>query len=522
MLTVTHAVRSRGNSGILLPLLLAALVYLPSTASRAVIDYDEGYYAQAAKRMVERGDWVTPYANGVRILEKPPLMYWLTATSFLVFGVNEFALRLPTALGVIPLVWVIVLIALRASGERTAIAAGLCAACSVGTYLFTREALHDIWLVLFITLALYAFLEWYLDPLHALRRALLFYAVLAGAVMCKSLVGVASPVGIVLVFFLLSREWPQLGTLHVLPGTLLFLVLAVPWHWLAAIRNRDFPWYFFVNEQSLRFFGKPDPPVLWDVPLVTFLALILVWFFPWTAFLPAAIAACRRPADSGRRALVRLALAWLVVVLGFYSVSARLEHYAFPVLPALSLLVGLALSRTSDGRAMKWAFRGLAIFGAVVLIAGAGIAIWLLSGGHEFREGAGGRAGMVSDTDFSMLADMPVAVMRNLVRPAAVTVVVLAVGFAAALRLESRQRGTHAVMSLAAVMMVICGMTHWSLIVCEDMISSRKFGLAVAREARPGDRLVVMVDYEPPTHSAFTSRCPSKWSTAWPTHSSPA
>ncbi len=481
---------------VLLPLLVAALVYLPSIANRAVIDYDEGYYSQAALHMVERGDWVTPYANGVRFLEKPPLMYWLTAASFLVFGIREFALRLPSALGVILLVWIVVRIARRAAGERTAIFAGLCTACSAGTCLFTREALHDIWLVLFITLAMYAFLEWYLDPLRSLRHALLFYAALAGAVMCKSLVGVAFPIGIVAVFFLLSRRRPQWRMLHVLPGSLLFFVLAAPWHWLAEIRNPGFLRYFFVNEQFLRFFGKHDPPVLWDVPLAVFLALIPVWFFPWTAFLPAAFAASRKPENSGQQTLVKLSLAWLIVILGFYSVTARLEHYAFPLLPAMSLLVGLALSRPDGGRAAKWAFRGLAVFGALALVVGAGAAVWLFAGGFEFSGAASGRAGMVSETDFSILAEMPGEIMRNLLRPAIVTIVALAAGFSAALWFEIRRRRMQAVMSVAAVMMILCGMVHWSLVICEDMISSKKFALAVAKEARAGDHLVVVGDYE--------------------------
>src|SRR5512141_1511585 len=108
----------------LLPLLLAAVLYLGTTTGRAVIDYDEGYYAQAAKHMVERGDWVTPYANGVRFLEKPPLLYWLTAASFSAFGINEIALRLPTALAVIALVWIVMRTAGRAFNERGALIAG--------------------------------------------------------------------------------------------------------------------------------------------------------------------------------------------------------------------------------------------------------------------------------------------------------------------------------------------------------------------------------------------------------------
>jgi 4-amino-4-deoxy-L-arabinose transferase-like glycosyltransferase len=475
-------------------MLLAAIVYLSCTTNRPVMDYDEGYYSQGPRQMVERGDWVTPRANGVRYLEKPPLMYWLTAASFRLFGVNEFALRLPTALGVIALVGVVALMARRASGVRAAIIAGLGTAFSAGTYLFTRETLHDIWLVLFITLAMYAFFEWYRDSLHSLRHALLFYAALAGAAMCKSLIGVALPVGIVAVFFLLSRERPKWRTLHVLPGLLLFLLLAVPWHWLAAIRNQGFLSFFFVSEQFRAFLKRSGP----SMPLLTFWALVLVWFFPWTAFLPAAFAASRKPANSGERTLMKLALSWVGVILGFFSVSTRLEHYAFPVLPPLSLLVGVALSRADDNRAVKWAFRGLAALGVAVLAVGVGVGIWFGATGHGFKIPAAEPTGRAFDyeTDFSILADMPAEILWNLIMPGAVTIVSLAIGFLAGLWFETHRQRMKAVMSVAAVMMVVCGMIHWSLMICEDLISSKKFALAVAREARPGDHLVVVGDYE--------------------------
>ncbi len=480
---------------LLLPLALAAILYLASTASRAVIDYDEGYYAQVAQQMVKRGDWVTPYAGGVRFLEKPPLMYWLTAISFRIFGINEFALHLPTALGVLALVWIVALIARRASGDRAGMIAGLCMAFSAGTYLFTREALHDIWLVLFIALAMYAFLEWYLVN-QSLRHALLFSAALAGAVLCKSLIGVAFPLGIVVVFFLFCRQMPKWRKLHVIPGLLLFLGLAVPWHWLEAIRTQGFLNFFFVGEQFLRFFGKREPPVLWNVSLFAFWALILVWFFPWTAFLPAAFSAARKPAGDSERAASKLALAWIAVILGFYTISERLEHYAFPVLPALSILVGVALSRIEDSKAVRWAFRGLAVFGVVILTAGLGAGIWFFASGYQFHAASDTSAGRVYETDFSLLANMPEAIVSKLLKPASVTIMVLAAGFLIALWYERRHRRMHAVVSVAITMMVIGTMIHWSFVICEDLISSKRFGLAVARDAGPGDHLIVVGDYE--------------------------
>jgi 4-amino-4-deoxy-L-arabinose transferase-like glycosyltransferase len=489
----------------LLPVVLAAAVYLPTSGGRGVIDYDEGYYSQPALRMAESGDWVTPYADGVRFLEKPPLMYWVTAASLRVLGPSEFALRLPTALAVTALVWVITRMARRAAGPGAGLVAGLGTPFSVGTCLFTREALHDIWLVLFVSLALSAFLDWHRDPRHPLRPALLFYAALAGGFMTKSLVGVALPLGITALFFLLSREWPDWRRLHILPGSLLFLALAAPWHVLAAIRNPGFLQAFFLNEQILRFLGRHDPPVLWSVPLLTFWALVPVWFFPWTAFVPAAVAAARAPAESSQRALGKLALAWAAVVLGFFSFSGRLEHYVFPALPALSLLVGTALAGTGDGKAVRWGFRALAALGLAVLV-GAGAGLWLAAGHGLGAQRA--RGSVLAETDFSILAEMPPAIVRGLVGPAVLTVATLAVGFAVAFWLETRGRRRGAVLGVAAVMVVFCAAVQWSLTVCEDLISSKRFGLAVAREARPGDHLVVVGDYESANSLSFYQPLP--------------
>lgn len=517
MATETRA--GRGWSGwLLLPLVLTAVVYLGTTTDRGVTDYDEAYYAQPAVRMAVEGDWVTPYANGVRFLEKPPLLYWVTASSFKAFGLRESALRLPTALAVILLVWVVMLTARRAlegegpargraaPGLATAVA-GLATAFSVGTYLFTRETLHDIWLVLFLAVAMYALLEWYLAPERSLRPALLFYAAMAGAFLCKSLVGVAFPAGIAVLFCLLSRRRPSLRSLHPVAGTLLFLVLTVPWHWLAEVHNEGFLHFFFVGEQFLRFLGRREPPVLWSVPLVTFLGLIPVWFFPWTVFVPAAFSPRRRPEGGNGAVLVRLALVWIVVVIGFFSLSDRLEHYVFPALPAFALLAAVAFSRQGGERAVLWGFRALAAVGVLALLCGIAAGAWFAAG-NELPSGPAGPSDRLAETDFSILAEMPPGLVRELIAPAAVTILALAIGFLSALRLETLGRRRGAVAAVAAVMVAVCLLTHWSLVLCEDLISSKQFGLALARSALPGDRLVVMDDYESANSLSFYQPLP--------------
>jgi uncharacterized protein YqgC (DUF456 family) len=184
-----------------------------------------------------------------------------------------------------------------------------------------------------------------------------------------------------------------------------------------------------------------------------------------------------------------------VIILGFFSLTDRLEHYAFPVLPALSLLIAGAFDRAEGSRSIRWAFRALAILGVLLLALGICAGIWFAAG-HGFEFAGAGPSNRLAEADFTILADMPAPVLKSLLKPAAGTIVVLAAGFAAALWFEQKRRRMHAVICLAVVMMAIGGMAHWSLSICEDLISSKKFALAVAQVARPGDRLVVVGDYE--------------------------
>jgi hypothetical protein len=183
-------------------------------------------------------------------------------------------------------------------------------------------------------------------------------------------------------------------------------------------------------------------------------------------------------------------------------VTDRLEHYALPVLPALSLLVAGALAKTGESRSIRWAFRGLAILGVLVFAVGIVATIWIAAG-SGFEHAAAGPSDRLSEADFSILADMPDSIARDLLRPAAVTVAVMAIGFMAALWFETRRRRMHAVLCVALVMMAVCGMIHWSFAICEDLISSKRFAVAIARAAQPRDRLVVVDDYETANSLSF-------------------
>jgi 4-amino-4-deoxy-L-arabinose transferase-like glycosyltransferase len=484
-----------------IPVLLTFVLYAITSTGRSLIDSDDAFYAHVAQQMLDRGDWVTPWANGVRFLEKPPLLYWLLMISYQILGVNEIGARLPTIAGMIAIVWLLFRMCLRAGeSARAAIIASCAFAVSAGTFLFTRDTMHDICLLFFLVLAMAAFLDWYLDPARPLRPALLFYTALAGAMLSKSLIGVFFPLAIAAVFFAMSRDWPTLRSLHVIPGAALFLALAAPWHVLAALRNPGFLHHFFLNEQVFRFLNRREPMDFVSVPRVTFLLLVLVWFFPWTAFLPAL---ARKPQSP----LERLATAWTLTVLGFFTLSARLEHYALPALPAMSLLLGAALDRES-----RWVRRGFAALGglgataAAVWIAGA---IWLGASGVSTLLSLGAREqGKIYQTDFEPLFDLPGPVLLQLLWPAGVTLAALAIGFLAAAWMERHRRRDSAAASVIGTAAAICLMIWWSYRVCDDVLSSRKFAVEVAARAQPGDRLVIVGDFESANSMAFYQRLP--------------
>src|SRR3954467_6525890 len=207
---------------------------------------------------------------------------------------------------------------------------------------------------------------------------------MAFAVLLKGLIGVVFPVGIAVVYLLISRRFFSRETwrrLHPISGALIFLAIAVPWHALATLRNppyfaftfqsipgeyHGFFWYYFMNEHVLRFLGKRYPHDYNTVPRVLFWGLHLVWLFPWSLYLPSIAKLDFRSADHASRVNL-LALCWIGVIMVFFSLSTTQEYYSVPIYPALALLLGVAIARAG-----KWVTIGTR---ALTVIAGAAAVI---------------------------------------------------------------------------------------------------------------------------------------------------
>jgi 4-amino-4-deoxy-L-arabinose transferase-like glycosyltransferase len=408
-------------------LLLAALwiaFYASFTlAAPALLDDADSVHAEVAREMLLRHDWVTLYANGIRYLEKAPLLYWSMAASMrgmqlLGHGSARalaVAARIPLALTVLALAFAVETFARRAfRSARAGLYAAPILLSSPGIFLFTRILIPDAMLCLWLTLAMLCF--WLTEEsttqvviLSGARSAESkdprlycygFAACCALGVLTKGLIGVVFPIAIVALYLLLTRGWRgavrRVLELHPFSSALVFLVLASPWHILADYANpaRGYPgelafalhpaagaghwqvplptggnvhgwaWFYFVNEQVLRYLNLRVPRDYDTVPLWLFWGLCLIWLMPWSAFLfkavgtalPLLIPAWRerfrtRTLMQWERALLLL-LVWAVVPLLFFSLSTRQEYYVLPALPALCLLLGhwlwLTLIRIQD------------------------------------------------------------------------------------------------------------------------------------------------------------------------------
>jgi 4-amino-4-deoxy-L-arabinose transferase-like glycosyltransferase len=341
--TPTSPQRRWNPRSLALIVLAWAVLQLGGLFSPGLLDDVDSIYIQIAREMLQRHDFITPTIDGIRFFDKPPLMYWMAAGSMKVFGVHDWAARLPLAIGVLALLLAVYALGIRlfntvspaSHSDRGGLYAALAMATSLGPYLYTRFYIPDILIALWMTLSVHLFL-FALDRLEpgvssssvaptvpsansALKlRALCvkvfrpdspllpmlgFAAVMALDVLTKGLIGIIFPLAFVVLYLTLTRQLHLLAKLHLPAATAVFLVLAAPWHILVALRNpaiampaglglparAGWAWFYLYNEHIARFLGQRIPHDYGNVPRLVFWLLLLLWLLPWVAFLPAAM-----------------------------------------------------------------------------------------------------------------------------------------------------------------------------------------------------------------------------------------
>ena len=371
--------RSWTRDLVLVALVFGAL-YFFRLGSYPLSNPDEGRNAEVPREMLVSGDWVTPRLNGVNYFEKPPLVYWVTATFEKIFGLNEWSVRAVPALFAIAGILLTYAATRGLYDRRTALIAATVLGTSVLWFVVGHIPLLDTALSVFMAGTLFCFLLAVREPPGARRRWLFMglYVSAALATLTKGMMGFLVTGAVMFLWLLVCGQWKRLRPLYLPTGILLFLAIALPWHILAAERNPTWFDRYIVFEHFLRYLtpaaSRPGP---WHY----FIWVIIGGLIPWTGFLWRATGGAVRGgwAERGARADRWFFLIWIGFITVFFSTShSKLATYVLPVFPALAVLVALELApafaentwaRVKFGlRAFAFLFGLLAIAVIVVLV----------------------------------------------------------------------------------------------------------------------------------------------------------
>jgi len=466
------------------------------------MDDVDAVQAQIAHNMLSSGDWVTARLDGVVYLEKPPLIYWAIAVSYMIFGVHDWAARLPIAMSVLALCWLTTAFGIWAFGKRAGFYAGMCIATCVGLFLFTRVLIPDVMLTFTVGLAMWAFMRC-LDEQesHPSYWATILALSLGAGLLLKSLVGILFPIAAGALYLILARQWSLRvlwQRLHPLRGLAIVLLVAAPWHILATLRNppyfnftlhsgpgeyHGFLWFFFINEQLLRFLNLRYPRDYNTVPRLYFWLSHLLWLFPWSVYFPALTRLSYKPTDrQGRTRL--LALCWTGFILIFFTFSTTQEYYSMPCYPALALLLGCAM--TEDTR---WIRRGTWLLATIAASAALVTGTLFIVTRHvpapgDIAQALNQRPGTYL-LSLDHMKDLTLQSMAYLRFPLAIASVAFLLGLFATVT----AKGTRAFLGAALMMICFFHAARLALVAFDPYLSSRK--LAEALEKGPPGTLIV-------------------------------
>jgi 4-amino-4-deoxy-L-arabinose transferase-like glycosyltransferase len=330
---------TRTRADILLIAGFCAFLFFYGLAQFGLIGADEPRYAQVAREMLARSDWITPVLSNKPWLEKPPLYYWQAMLVYSAFGVTDWAARLPSAFDATAMIVAIYLF-FRRLYPGVALDAALIAASSAGVIAYARAASMDMALAATFTVSMLAWWVWNESGKKAWLAA--FYASLALGMLAKGPVAPLLAVLVLADYAALRREFRQTLKTIWLPGILLFCAISLPWYIAVQLRNPTFFQQFILQHNLARFssdlYHHREP--FWYYFPVTALALI-----PWTVF---AIAACipaiklwfRSAKAASELDFRSFALCWLLVPVLFFSISqSKLPGYILPAIPAGALLL---------------------------------------------------------------------------------------------------------------------------------------------------------------------------------------
>ncbi len=311
-----------------------------------LIGADEPRYAQVAREMLARHDWITPTLGGKPWLEKPVLYYWQAMIAFSLFGVRDWAARLPGAIDATGIVLAVYLF-LRRFRKGSELDGALMTASAAGIVGFSRAASTDMPLAAMFAVAMLAWYGWYESGSR--KYLLVFYVFVGLGMLAKGPVAPFLAAAVILVFVVATGEYLIIARSLWIPGILLFCVVAMPWYVAVQFKNPQF-FREFILQHNLARFGTN----LYHhrQPGWYYLPVVLLGMVPWTVFAIAASVEAlktwwrKRTTLDSEVALPLFLVIWLIVPAAFFSLSqSKLPGYIIPAIPAGTLLLALYIQR---------------------------------------------------------------------------------------------------------------------------------------------------------------------------------
>lgn len=354
--------------------------------SYPLLDNNEGLYAEIAREMLVSRDWhfwIIPRLNDLVYMEKPPLLYWLTATSFAIFGQSPWAARLIPAISTLVTVSAILTLSRYVKRENAGRIAAIFFVSGLGVTAMSRTLMFDMLLTALLSNALvwsYIFFE------TKQKKSLYIVMVsLSLALLAKGFVSIIL-FGSVIFFFLLTQagsirnfnrlavawfDWRALA---------LFILVAMPWHIVATVTEPIFAWFYFVNEHVLRFLGKREPHDYYAGAWWYYIPRMFIYLFPWSFLLPIVLFA-KSQMNANKSLHFFLAAAWLAPLLFFSISSAKANYYLVTVMPFFAFQLAILLEDRNFGGRI-----GIASFGVVIAVLFSLIAIEINKSNLPFLE----------------------------------------------------------------------------------------------------------------------------------------
>jgi len=338
-------------------ILVCGYLFFFQLGKLALTDPDETFYAQTAKEMASSNEWATPLLYGKPQFEKPILFYWLVEASFKVFGTNEFAARLPSALfgtvGVVAIFFLGSLLFSRMAGFLSA----LILATNVEYIVLSRACITDMVLFVLILLGVLFFLSGYIKAKG--YYYLLSSAAMALATLTKGPIYPALFACAILMFLFFVKDLKSLKKMPLWQVALIFIAVTLPWYMLIyKLHGKAFIDGFFGFHNVNRFLvseHKIGSQVYYNIPIV------LGGMFPWSIFLPVGLWHIAKKIRKESKAAIFLII-WFLVIFGFFTASStKLPTYIFPSFIALVLIVGVLLDDFLNGNMAKSVAKGTRI-----------------------------------------------------------------------------------------------------------------------------------------------------------------